>query len=64
MLLSNNRDLLKKFNKDPVKYLRLVVNAEHVSDKVVQQITDRYFALDKPFHPHELPKLVEVSAKQ
>ncbi|KAK4008458.1 hypothetical protein OUZ56_013598 [Daphnia magna] len=60
MLLSNNRELLRKFNKDPVKYLRLVVNADHVNEKIVQQISNRYFALDKPFHPNQLPKLVEI----
>ncbi len=60
MLLSNNGELFRKFNKDPVKYLRLIVNSDDIDDEIVQQISDRYFALDKPFHPAQVSKLAEV----
>jgi hypothetical protein len=60
VLLSNNGELLRKFNKDPVKYLRLVVNSDDIDDDIVKQISDRYFALDKPFHPNQISKLAEV----
>ncbi|XP_046451732.1 venom carboxylesterase-6-like isoform X1 [Daphnia pulex] len=60
MLLSNNGELLRRFNKDPVKYLRLVVNSDDIDDDIVKQISDRYFALDKPFHPNQISKLAEI----
>nr|CAH0110476.1 unnamed protein product [Daphnia galeata] len=60
MLLSNNGELLRKFKRDPVKYLRFVVGADNINDEIVHQISDRFFSLDKPFDPNTIPKLIEI----
>ena len=60
VLLSNNGELLRKFKRDPVKYLRFVVGADNINDEIVHQISDRFFSLDKPFDPNQIPKLIEV----
>lgn len=60
-LLANNGALMKKFSKDPLKYIRYSITVESLkdSDKIADRVAYKYFANNNPF-VNQLSQLEQV----